>query len=123
MYVDPNKDQLPLTEDGSVIDHSRFHSADKFVIHRCHVEHQTFGELHHKVFRGCPPDYICVEPIALHHEVLWTMGFVPSVGVNGNRFVERDQLRHAVEEQEYESLPWNEINSFCVDVVRRKPSD
>ena len=116
-YVDPNRYPLPLLEDRSAIDHSVFHTADEFEVGTRTVKHSTFQELHDAVFLACPKDFVCVEPIALHHEVLWTMGLSLTVDVNGEHVFERDQLHHAVEEEEYESLPWGKIKYFCVDVV------
>lgn len=71
------------------------------------VRHTSFRTLHEAVVLGCPPDYVCVEPIALHHEVLWESG--------------RDVLHHAIEESEYPVL-WpptaGEPLPVCVRAVR-----
>jgi hypothetical protein len=80
------------------------------LICRKYVRHTSFRTLHESVILGCPPDYVCVEPIALHHEALWGSG--------------RSVLHHAIEEQEYPVL-WRPAAekmkpppAVCVRVVR-----
>ena len=84
------------------------------------VRHSSFEELHQRVFESCPLGYACVEPIALRHEVLWSLGLTVLRDNLGNRVCERDDLVHAIEESEYSEL-WRKNNSplsICVDVIR-----
>ena len=83
------------------------------------VFHSSYEELHDEVFKAAPEGYKCVEPIALYHEVLWT------VGLNANGV--RDELHHALEREEYDMLKpgrahtdWKkkEPLSLCVDIKR-----
>ena len=78
------------------------------------IYHSSFEELHDLVFEECPPGYMCTEPIALYHEVLWSMGLKT---VDGGRRV-RDELHHALEEWEYGMLTSGKTLSLCVDIVR-----
>jgi hypothetical protein len=83
------------------------------------VFHSSYEELHDAVFKAAPKDYKCVEPIALYHEVLWT------VGLNANGV--RDELHHALEREEYDMLKptkahegWMKKSplSLCVDIKK-----
>ena len=86
------------------------------------VFHSSYEELHDEVFKAAPKGYVCVEPIALYHEVLWTVG-LKADGV-------RDELHHALERDEYDFLRpgnvhrgWKKASplSLCVDI--RKGED
>ena len=83
------------------------------------VFHSSYEELHDEVFKAAPEGYVCVEPIALYHEVLWT------VGLNANGA--RDELHHALERDEYDFLRpgnvhrgWKKTSplSLCVDIKK-----
>ena len=63
-YIDLNK------SDGQ----ARLHNPDEFEMHQVQVEHRNYDELHSAVFGQCPDDFRCIEPIALRHEVLWSLG-------------------------------------------------
>lgn len=94
----------------------RLHEPRDFECAYAVVCHSSFDELHQKVFDACPPGFKCVEPIALRHEVLWSMGLRDCTG---NQVWERDDLVHAIEEWEYNEL-WRKTDkplSVCVDVV------
>jgi hypothetical protein len=90
-----------------------------------HVEHSTYEQLHAAVLKACPKGFVCREPLALFHEVLWSSGviLVKETGENARVRLERDELRHAIEEGEYEVLWGSEKSatnsplSICVDVV------
>jgi hypothetical protein len=80
----------------------------------CYVAHTFFDALHAEVFSHCPPGFKCVEPIALHHEVLWSKSLTRK-----GAMVVRDELHHALEEEEYPYLDWSKGDiSLCVDIVR-----
>ena len=92
-------------------DIDRFETAVK--VHKT-VVHSDYEDLHEKVFLNCPSGYQCVEPIALFHDVFWSMGL--RKGENGKHV--RDELRHALESWEYTVLHGNSLHSLCVDIVR-----
>ena len=102
-------------------DKACLHATKDFEMHKAVVEHSDFDNLHDAVFSHCPVEYRCIEPIALRHEVLWSVGLNVLYDANGNRIFERDQLRHAIERDEYDELKWTmpdgEMLSLCVDVV------
>ena len=90
------------------------------------VFHSNFEELHREVFANVTPPYVCTEPIALYHQVLWSVG----LKTVGGRCV-RDELHHALESWEYDMLKPNgahedwkkrEPLSLCVDIVRGPPT-
>jgi hypothetical protein len=89
----------------------------QFERHKTSIVHSNFEELHAAVFSGCPAGFRCVEPIALYHEVLWSMGL--RVGNGGRCVIARDELHHALEEGEYGLLRWNAppALSLCVDIL------
>jgi len=86
------------------------YNIDKFVKGEKTIEHGTYEDLHDKVFSNSPQTYRCIEPLALHHEVLWSNGIVFVNGVDKRGYVGRDQLHHAIEEQEYNIL-WNGVDT------------
>ena len=95
------------------------HDPADFELDQKVVEHSTYDELHNEVFRNCPEGYECIEPIALRHEVLWSLGMNFLRDENGNLVAERDELHHALEEKEYWTLNWRDpyhMICLCVDV-------
>lgn len=90
----------------------------RFERHVAMVSHSDFEELHAAVFFSCPEGFECMEPIALYHEVLWSMGLRAG---KGRCVIERDELHHALEEKEYGLLKWSSTPpmSLCVDIVAR----
>jgi hypothetical protein len=103
-------------------DIDEFKKAEKIEIE---IAHSTYDELHEKVFQECPEGYQCVEPIALYHEVLWSVGWGKTAG--GKHI--RDELHHALERWEYTTLRGGIANarpsmaSLCVDIVPLTSSD
>ena len=85
---------------------------DKFVRCKQKIWHRTYEEMHTRVFefQGLPTAYRCMEPLALHHEVLWSSGIYIDDGVSRGRVVGHDQLHHAIEEKEYATL-WEGRNA------------
>lgn len=80
----------------------------------CFVTHSSFQTLHDMVFFNCPPGFSCVEPIALHHEVLWSKSLTRK-----GAMVVRDELHHALEAEEYHALDWSKGDiSLCVDIEK-----
>lgn len=98
---------------------ARLHEPCDFEFASARIRHSSFEELHQKVFGACPLGYRCVEPIALRHEVLWSLGLNVLRDKDGNRVCERDELVHAIEEAEYKELLWKQGKplSICVDVI------
>jgi hypothetical protein len=100
---------------------------DRFV--RCErtIWHDKYKTLHESVFSKAPAGFVCVEPLALHHEVLWSSGITFSDGIGKRKMTERDQLHHAIEEGEYGIL-WAAGNKFSdplsifVDIVKEGAS-
>ena len=94
---------------------SVLHEPADFELEQKLIRHSSFQELHNEVFLQCHEGYVCVEPIALRHEVLWSLGMRKDE--NGN--FERDELIHALEEKEYRTLNWRDpyhLICLCVDV-------
>ena len=93
---------------------------EKFEKHKTTITHSNFEELHSAVFSACPKGFKCVEPIALFHEVLWSLGIkINSRGESKRCLIERDELHHAIEESEYGLLKWKStpVISLCVDII------
>ena len=78
------------------------------------IYHSTYDDLHSEVFSKCPVGYQCLEPIALFHEVMWSMG----LRRNENNKHVRDELHHALERWEYGVLQQPSMASLCVDIVK-----
>jgi hypothetical protein len=107
----------------SSIDPTAFHVAKDYEMHTKTIEHSSYEEMHEEVISGCPRGYVCREPLALFHQVLWSRGIrvVGCAGEHESVRLERDELRHAIEEKEYDLL-WgpgkggDKLLSICVDV-------
>ena len=99
-----------------VDDIDRFEKAEK---ETKWIHHSTYDDLHEQVFNKCPMGYQCIEPIALYHEVLWSVGWRRED--NGKHV--RDELHHALERWEYTTLRPPSMNSLCVDIVQLTSSD
>ncbi len=107
----------------AAVDPSRFHVATDYELCTEIVQHSKYEELHEAVFDKCPKGFVCKEPLALYHEVLWSSGIrvIECTGENEIVRLERDELHHAIEEGEYSVLwnpakPSNPLLSVCVDV-------
>ena len=106
------------------IDPMRFHVSVDYEMSTVQVRHSTYDELHQAVFDACPKGFVCTEPLALYHEVLWSTGvkIKQSTGESELLHLERDELHHAIE-GEYAIL-WGRddkshaVLSICVDVVK-----
>jgi hypothetical protein len=96
-----------LVQDIDLFDHAEVETKEVF--------HTTYDELHDAVFSQCPEPYQCTEPIALYHEVLWSMGLKQRDG----RCV-RDELHHALERWEYDKVV-KDGGVLCVDIIRTLP--
>ncbi len=105
----------------SSIDPNCFHTTADYEMHKAVVEHSTFEGLHEAVFNACPAGYVCREPLALFHEVLWSSGIKIMQTTGEPVRLERDELHHAIDENEYSVLwkpskPSQTPLSICVDV-------
>ncbi len=62
---------------------------------RARITHRTYGELHAAAFAACPTGFECEEPLALYHEVHWSMR---------QAWPTTSELHHAIEAGEYAEL-------------------
>ena len=108
----------------SSVDPGLFHTTSDYEMCKVTIEHSTYDELHEAVFSNCPDGYVCREPLALYHEVLWSTGIrvIQDTGENERVRLERDELHHAIEVGEYNVL-WvpgkpssDNPLSICVDI-------
>ena len=101
------------------------HNLEDYEFAKADVAHGSFQELLDAVHLHCPPSYVCVDPVALHHEILWESSL--RLNPAGTHYVvERDQLFHAIDEVEYARLQWTvepktpgakpHLLSVCVDI-------
>jgi hypothetical protein len=97
---------------------------DRFVKCQKTIMHDTYETLHDSVFNKAPAGFVCVEPLALHHEVLWSSGISFSNDIGERKVMVRDQLHHAIEEGEYGIL-WavgnnsSDLLSIYVDIEKK----
>jgi hypothetical protein len=97
----------------------RLHEPGDFEFACAVICHSSFDEMHQRAFDACPLGFRCVEPIALRHQVLWSLGLNVLRDSTGNRVWERDDLMHAIDKAEYDEL-WRKKDkplSLCVDVI------
>jgi hypothetical protein len=105
------------------VDPDLFRDTKEYEMHSVKIRHDSYENLHDQVFASCPANYVCREPLALFHEVLWSRGIQVDLSTGERKWVrsERDELRHAIERLEYPVL-WNSRTgsgtplSICVDV-------
>jgi hypothetical protein len=95
------------------------HNLQDYEFAKAETSHSTFQELVNEVHRKCPAGYECIDPVALHHEVVWESSL--RLHASGSHYViEHDQLRHAIDEAEYALLKWTDKSlkpvSLCVHI-------
>ena len=99
------------------------HNLEDYEFAKADVAHASFQELLDAVHGHCPDHYECVDPVALHHEILWESSL--RLNPAGTHYVvEHDQLVHAIDEAEYARLKWTvaamtdkpHLLSVCVDI-------
>ena len=101
-------------------DRMQCHALADYELQSTLIRHSSYEDLHEQVFTKCPTGYVCTEPLALYHELLWSRGLsVRRDDSAGPAVVERDVLHHAIELGEYD-LFWgtaeNPVKTICVDV-------
>jgi hypothetical protein len=102
------------------------HGLEDYELKTVAVAHQSFEHLHALVVENCPCGYVCVDPIELHHEVLWESSLRVSPHPNGHFVIERDRLFHPIYDEEYMRLwhpkvkakDWHTPISVCVEVKK-----
>ena len=98
---------------------------NSFVKHSADFQCEKYEDLHKAVLENSPEGYMCIEPLALFHEVMWSCGLSKENGVVKRVTTCRDQLHHAIEESEYNLLVTNVSHKdpilICVDVVSVGP--
>lgn len=70
-------------------------------------ENNNYEDLRRKIKANCPDGFVCLEPIALYHEIVY------------DKTGEHDRLRHAIEIEEYNATGDGEL-SVCVDIVDKE---
>ena len=105
-HVNMNSCLVKYIDIGSIQGDDPDFNIEQFVKGKHQIWHSTYTEMHQGVFEtpGPPYAYRCVEPLALHHSVLWSNGVVNVDGVYTRCTLGRDQLHHAIEAQEYDLL-------------------
>ena len=100
------------------VDSSALHTAQDFEFCKAVIKHSSYEEMEQRVVENCPGNFICFDPITLHHEVLWKTGL--KAGLNG--FVEVDHLFRPIDFIDYMAIQWakshNEAHkmSVCVQI-------
>jgi hypothetical protein len=108
---------------------NEYHVAKDYELCEKIIRHNDFEDMHERVLEQCPAGFECREPLALFHEVMWSCGIVVDEGSGELKraALERDELHHAIEKDEYnilwapgERVKVDEALSICVDIVQKQ---
>ena len=95
------------------------HTLQDYEYCKASITHCNYEELEAKVQAACPVGFTCVDPIALHHELLWESSLKSTGSV-----IERDNLFHVVDASDYQDIHWNIPNtppvSVCVEIEKEQ---
>ena len=100
------------------IDASALHVTDDYEFSKAVISHSSYEEMEQRVEENCPSNFICYQPISLHHEVLWRTMLCK----NENGMVEMDQLFHPIDRVDYLAIRWQgsstetPLLSVCVHI-------
>lgn len=102
------------------LDHTHLHNLSDYEYSTAHLTHSDYPDLEAKVHAACPEGFVCVDPIALHHQLLWESSLrATHLGV-----IERDNLYHAIDAGDYSDIQWGKTNtppiSICVEIEARQ---
>jgi hypothetical protein len=96
------------------IDPEVLHTTDDYELSKAAISHSSYEEMEQRVAENCPANFMCYQPIALHHEVLWRT----RLRKNGKNVVEVDHLFQPIDCVDYTAIQWSETKmpSVCVHV-------
>ena len=98
------------------VDSESLHTTQDFEYSSAVIGHSTYYDTEQRVIENCPRKFVCVYPIAMHHEVLWRT----SLKINGKGLVELDQLFRPIDEFDYRAMLWSvdgkSSPSVCVHI-------
>ncbi len=100
------------------IDPAKLHTIQDYEFCSAVICHTSYEEMERKVVENCPPNFVCFEPITLHHEVLWKTSL--KAGENG--LVEVDHLFQPIDVYDYNAIRWGQSRddahmlSVCVQI-------
>ena len=85
------------------MDSASLHTTQDFEYSSALIGHSTLYDMEQRVMENCPKRFVCVYPIAMHHEVLWRT----SLRVTGKGLVEFDQLFRPIDDFDYKAMDWS----------------
>ncbi len=96
------------------VDMSTLHTTDDYELEKAVTSHASYAEMELAVRQKCPSGFVCQQPIALHHEVLWRL----MLRKNGKNLIEVDELSQPIGCADYDAIQWSEdpMLSVCVHV-------
>ena len=103
------------------IDPTTLHTTQDFEYSNVLVNHSSYDEMEQCVKNNCPDNFICFDPVTLHHEVLWRT----SLRANGSGLVEMDQLFQPIDNSDYVAVRWckspdeSPMLSVCVHIEQQ----
>lgn len=102
---------------------THLHTLADYEYSTAYVSHSNYAELETNVHAACPNGFKCIDPIALHHEILWESSLKVTPRADGHHVVERDNLFHAIDESDYTDIHWTKPNcdpiSVCVEIEKQ----
>jgi hypothetical protein len=86
------------------------HKLEDYEYKRTIFCHNSFDHLVATVQDLCPEGFKCVQPLALHHEIIWCMNS------------EREQLYRPIDRTDYCAINWakHPVTPICVEIMRRE---
>ena len=83
------------------------HKIEDYELKRTIFTHTSYADMVEQVNGYCPSDFKCINPLALHHEILWYMN------------KEQDRVFCPIDQTDYARINWSKqpITPVCVEVV------
>ena len=84
------------------VDPFLLHTTRDYEFYSAVIGHSSYEEMEKRACELCPEGFVCLDPIALHHEVPWKTSL--TTGKNG--MVELDQLFRPIDAADYTAIRW-----------------
>ena len=84
------------------------HTLEQYEYKKTIFEHSSYEHMVSQVKALCPPEFQCVYPVALHHEIIWTLG------------KEQDKIYRPIDAVDYDLINWRRhpVTPVCVEIMR-----
>ena len=84
------------------------HTLAQYEYKKTIFEHRNYEDMVKQVRELCPPGFQCMYPLALHHEIIWSLG------------KEQDTIFRPIDTVDYNLINWRQhpATPVCVEIMR-----